>query len=145
MNGFAISPVGVVVSSIEIPIQPEGFRDIESEIRVLPHFEPALEGLEEERSILVLFRFHLSSGYFLRVHPRGDFSRPLKGVFATCSPQRPNQIGLSHVALLGITGNRILVRGLDAINGTPVVDIKPFRHMYEACNDLPEEKGGQVS
>ena len=129
MNGFGISPVGLVFSSVEFPVPPETFRDIESEIRVFPHFVPALEGLDEERSILVLFRFHLSSGYSIRVHPRGDLSRPLKGVFATCSPQRPNQLGLSQVALLWISVNRLMVKGLDALNGTPVIDIKPFRKM----------------
>lgn len=138
MNGFAISPVGIVVCSVETPVSPEDFRDVESEIRVFEHFEPALEGLDKESSILVLFRFHLSSGYPLRVHPRGDLSRPMKGVFATCSPQRPNQIGLSRVPLLGIRGNLILVKGLDAVNGTPVIDIKPFRNMDTVCNHIPK-------
>lgn len=141
MNGFAISPIGIVVSPVETPMQPDGFRNVESEVRVFPQFEPALEGLVDERSILVLFRFHLSSWYSLRVHPRGDLSRPQKGVFATCSPQRPNQIGLSHVILLGISGSRILVRGLDAINGSPVIDIKPFRQINNIAEKLPEERG----
>jgi len=144
MNGFAISPIGIVISSVETPIKPDGFRNVESEIRVFPQFEPALEGLMNERSILVLFRFHLASGYSLRVHPRGDLLRPMKGVFATCSPHRPNQIGLSHVILLGVTDCRILVRGLDAINGTPVIDIKPLRQMNAIENNPPEEKGWQI-
>jgi len=142
VNGFAISPVGLVVSPVEFPVLPEAFRDIESEIRVFPHFVSALEGLEEERSILVLFRFHLSSGYSIRVHPRGDLSRPLKGVFATCSPQRPNQLGLTQVTLLGISGNQIMVRGLDALNGTPVIDIKPLRHMDGIFNNHSKKNRG---
>jgi tRNA-Thr(GGU) m(6)t(6)A37 methyltransferase TsaA len=145
VNGFAISPVGLVFSPVEFPVPPETFRDIESEIRIFPQLMPAIEGLEEERSILVLFRFHLSSGYSFRVHPRGDISRPLKGVFATCSPHRPNQLGLSHVALLGISGNSIMVKGLDALNGTPVIDIKPFRHMDEAFKVHTKENKGEVS
>ena len=140
MNGFAIYPVGIVISPVETPMHPDAFRDIESEIDIFPEFVPALENLADEKSILVLFRFHLSSGYSLKVHPRGDLSRSMKGVFATCSPRRPNQLGLSHVALLGISGNQILVRGLDAINGTPVIDIKPFRHM-NGKNTSPPENG----
>ncbi|MDT8284498.1 MAG: tRNA (N6-threonylcarbamoyladenosine(37)-N6)-methyltransferase TrmO [Thermovirgaceae bacterium] len=137
MNGFPIFPVGLVSSSVKSLLPPDHFRDIESEIHIFPWFEPALEGLREEVSIVVLFRFHFSGEYSLRVHPRGDLSRPLKGVFATCSPNRPNHIGLSRVHLIGITGNRLLVRGLDAIDGTPVVDLKPFKNM-----DLPGNPPG---
>lgn len=129
MNGFSVSPVGFVVSTIESPLPPDDFLNTESDICILPRYEAALEGLEEERSIIVVFRFHLSSSYSLKVHPRGDLSRGLKGVFATCSPKRPNFIGVSRVLLLAISGNRISVRGLDAVSGTPVIDIKPHRLM----------------
>ena len=61
----------------------------------------------------------------LKVHPRGDPTRPLAGVFATRSPHRPNPIGLHRVEVLGIEGTEIRVRGLEALDGTPVLDIKP--------------------
>jgi tRNA-Thr(GGU) m(6)t(6)A37 methyltransferase TsaA len=133
MNGFSVSPVGFVVSAIESMLSPDDFLNTESDIVILSRFEAALEGLKEEGSIIVVFRFHLSSAYSLRVHPRGDESRGLKGVFATCSPRRPNFIGVSHVRLLAISGNRISVSGLDAVNGTPVIDIKPSRPMNRRC------------
>ncbi|MDO9508795.1 MAG: tRNA (N6-threonylcarbamoyladenosine(37)-N6)-methyltransferase TrmO [Thermovirgaceae bacterium] len=142
MNGFPLYPVGFVRSSVKTVLPPESFRDIESEILISPCFEAALEGLREESSIVVLFRFHLSQSYSLSVHPRGDLARPLKGVFATCSPNRPNHIGLSRVPLLEIIGNRILVRCLDAVDGTPVIDIKPFRHM-DLSDHLPLPANGE--
>lgn len=125
MNGFPVTPIGYVRSPIAKPVPPDEFKGIDCEINLFPGFIPAIEGLDQERSIMVLFWFHLSHGYSLKVHPRGDINRPLKGVFATCSPHRPNRIGLSCVRLLGTEGNRLFVRGLDAVDGTPVLDIKP--------------------
>jgi tRNA-Thr(GGU) m(6)t(6)A37 methyltransferase TsaA len=129
MNGFAISPIGFVRSRIRSFLPPEEFQGFESEILILPCFEKALEGLKEEPLILVLFRFHLSEGFSMKVHPRGDANRPLKGVFATCSPNRPNHIGLSLVKLNWVHGSTLSVEGLDALDGTPVIDIKPFREI----------------
>lgn len=136
MNGFAIFPIGFVRSRFSSFLPPEEFRGVESEIMILPCFEEALDGLKDEDSLLVLFRFHLSEGYSMKVHPRGDIGRPLKGVFATCSPNRPNNIGLSLVGLKAIHGRIIRVEGLDALDGTPVIDIKPFRDI----NFLPVMK-----
>jgi tRNA-Thr(GGU) m(6)t(6)A37 methyltransferase TsaA len=75
--------------------------------------------------MIVIFCFHLSEGYNLRQHPRGDHNRPKLGVFKLRSPYRPNPIGMSVVTVLSIEGNIIRVRDLDAINGSPVLDIKP--------------------
>ncbi len=74
---------------------------------------------------MLLTWFHLASRDVLSVHPRGDASRPPAGVFATRSPDRPNPIGLHEVEVLDVRGNVLLVRGLEAIDGTPVLDIKP--------------------
>jgi len=84
-----------------------------------------LKGLEPGQKVLVLFDFHLARGYTLLQHPRGDKSRPRRGVFALRSANRPNAIGVSEVDLLAIEGNVLRVRGLDAIHGTPVLDLKP--------------------
>jgi tRNA-Thr(GGU) m(6)t(6)A37 methyltransferase TsaA len=74
---------------------------------------------------MVVFYFHRSQGYDLTQHPRGDPRRPKRGVFTLRSPRRPNPIGVTVVDLVAIEGNVLRVRGLDAINGTPVLDIKP--------------------
>ena len=97
----------------------------ESIIVLDPALEPGLEALEKQDKILVLFHFHLSEGWTLRQHPRGDKTRPKRGVFALRSPRRPNPIGVTEVELLEIRGNVLRVRGLDAVDGTPVLDLKP--------------------
>ena len=76
-------------------------------------------------TLLVVFVFHRSEGHELLQHPRGDRSRPKRGVFALRSPNRPNPIGVTEVELIAIEGSILTVRGLDAIDGTPVLDLKP--------------------
>ena len=85
----------------------------------------AASELEVGQEVLVLTWLHLADRDVLRVHPRGDESRPLTGVFATRSPDRPNPIGLHRVRILEVDGARLRVAGLEALDGTPVVDVKP--------------------
>lgn len=127
MNGFPLYPVGFVRSPFKKPMPPEDFRGTLSRIELRPEFEEALEGLQEGELLLVLFRFHLCRGFPMKVHPRGDPANPLRGVFSTCSPYRPNHIGASIVRLKEVTGPALTVESLDAVDGTPVMDIKPFR------------------
>jgi tRNA-Thr(GGU) m(6)t(6)A37 methyltransferase TsaA len=93
-------------------------------------FEPAfLEGLEGIRSgdeVIVLTWLHLARRDVLSVHPRGDESRAEQGVFSTRSPHRPNPIGLHHVEIVSMDGERVRVRNLEALDGTPIVDLKPM-------------------
>jgi len=88
-------------------------------------FAAALEGLAAGDEILLLTWLDRASRDVLRVFPRGDRSRPEQGVFATRSPDRPNPIGLHRVTVLAIDGARVRVSGLEALDGTPVVDVKP--------------------
>jgi tRNA-Thr(GGU) m(6)t(6)A37 methyltransferase TsaA len=84
-----------------------------------------LEGIEPGDEVIVLTWFDRASRDVLRLHPRGDPSRPLQGVFNTRSPDRPNPIGLHRVEVVSIEGPRVLVRRLEALDGTPIVDVKP--------------------
>ena len=87
-----------------------------------------LEGLTDLRpgdEIIVVTWLDRARRDVLRVHPRGDVSRPREGVFSTRSPDRPNPIGLHHVEITGIVGNRLRVRHLEALDGTPILDLKP--------------------
>jgi tRNA-Thr(GGU) m(6)t(6)A37 methyltransferase TsaA len=86
---------------------------------------PGLKGLNKEGRIVVVFHFHLSKGWDPLQHPKGDETRPRRGVFALRSPRRPNGIGVTEVDLLEIRDNILTVRGLDAVDGTPVLDLKP--------------------
>ena len=89
-----------------------------------PALSDGLLGLEPGDDILVLYYLHRSTGYDLLVHPRGDPGRPLRGVFATRSPRRPNSIGVTTVRIRRIEGHVLEVTGLDALDGSPVLDIK---------------------
>ena len=85
----------------------------------------ALDGLRVGDQVLVITWLHQSDRKVLKVHPRSDPSRPLTGVFATRSPDRPNPLGLHPVDVRRIAGNRLRIGPIEAIDGTPVVDIKP--------------------
>ncbi len=93
------------------------------------HFDPkvldALDGLHVGDEVIVLTWLHLSSRDVLRVHPRGDPANPMQGVFSTRSPVRPNPIGLHELRILEIDGLRVRVSALEAVDGTPVIDVKP--------------------
>lgn len=90
-----------------------------------PQVRDGLNGLHAGAEILLLTWFDRSDRDVLAVHPRGDLSRPVQGVFSTRSPDRPNPIGLHRVTILAIEGNRLRVNNLEALDGTPVVDVKP--------------------
>ena len=96
-----------------------------------PSLIDGLLGLEPGSDIVVLYYFNRSTGYDLQVHPRGDLSRPLRGVFAVRSPYRPNPIGLTTARIQRIAGNVLEVIGLDALNGSPVLDIKPHAPFFD--------------
>ncbi|MDX1413236.1 MAG: tRNA (N6-threonylcarbamoyladenosine(37)-N6)-methyltransferase TrmO [Candidatus Promineifilaceae bacterium] len=117
--------IGWVENQFNETAAPEVIKAVQSRIVLDPSYIDALLGLEVRQEILVLFYFHLSQGYQLQQHPRADKNRPLRGVFALRSPQRPNAIGVTRVSLLAIDENVLSVAGLDAINDTPVLDIKP--------------------
>jgi tRNA-Thr(GGU) m(6)t(6)A37 methyltransferase TsaA len=127
----------VVRNSVKEP-RREGWESLESTIIVQDRWAGALDGLEGFSHIFVIYWMHLVSDEpretTTHVHPRGDPQIPLQGVFATRSPVRPNPIGLRVVALLERKGNVLRVRGLDAVDGTPVLDLKPYLAHYE---DVP--------
>lgn len=118
-------PIGYVENEFDAPTAPETIAAAESRIVIAPELVEGLKGLEAGRQVIVVFHFHLVQSYDLLQHPRGDRSRPKLGVFALRTPYRPNPIGVTVVDLLAIEGNVLRVRGLDALNGSPVLDIKP--------------------
>jgi tRNA-Thr(GGU) m(6)t(6)A37 methyltransferase TsaA len=125
---FVLRPVGQVRSSLrdrnDAPKQGgEGAPEAWVEVRA--PFVEAIHGLEPGQEIFLLTWLHLSRRDVLRVHPRGNPATPLTGVFATRSPDRPNPIGLHRVTVLEIAGTRLRVGPLEAVDGTPVVDLKP--------------------
>jgi formylmethanofuran dehydrogenase subunit E len=122
---ITLSAIGHVENEFDEPGSADAMRQAESRIVLDPAFVPGLGGLQAGQLLLVLFAFHHARGYELFQHPRGDTSRRRRGVFALRSPRRPNPIGATLVKLLSIESNGLRVEGLDALNGTPVLDIKP--------------------
>ncbi|MFP3853268.1 MAG: tRNA (N6-threonylcarbamoyladenosine(37)-N6)-methyltransferase TrmO [Anaerolineales bacterium] len=117
--------IGYVRNEFDTPVAPDEIKQATSDIVIDPELTLGLDGLHAGEHILVIFAFHLSEGFLLKQHPRGDRSRPERGVFALRSPNRPNPIGVTKVELLAVQDNLLTVRGLDAINRSPVLDIKP--------------------
>ena len=125
---FQLTPVGRVESSLtDLDLAPnQGDEGAPSAWLV---FETdvldALDGIQPGDEVILLTWLDRGRRDVLRVHPRGDVSRPRQGVFSTRSPARPNPIGLHRVEVETIEGNRMRVSNLEAINGTPIVDVKP--------------------
>ncbi len=125
---FSLRPIGYVRSDLvrldNAPMQGnEGAPDAWIELE--PALTPGLLRLEVGDDVIVITWFHLAAREVLQLHPRDDLSLPLTGVFGTRSPDRPNPIGLHRVTIREIDGSRIRVGPIEAIDGTPVIDIKP--------------------
>jgi tRNA-Thr(GGU) m(6)t(6)A37 methyltransferase TsaA len=93
-------------------------------LEIYPEYQEGLAGIIPGQTIVVLFWLHRAGRDILKVHPRGDTSRQLRGVFATRSPDRPNPIAISELKVRAVHGNRLEVSGLDILDGTPILDIK---------------------
>lgn len=127
-TSYEVHAIGWVESSLHdlgaAPRQPdEGAPP--AYVAVRPEAAEAMANLRAGDRIIVLTWLHLADRDVLAVHPRSDPSRPLEGVFSTRSPDRPNPIGLHEATIVSVEPGRIEVDGLEAIDGTPVVDIKP--------------------
>ena len=121
-----LNPIGRVNNSIKEKVS-YGWEEVESNLVIDPDFTALMDGLEEFSHIIVLFWMHEAREELpAKVHPQGRKDMPLTGVFATRAPIRPNRIGLTIVRLLQREGNELRVIGLDAIDGSPVLDIKPY-------------------
>ncbi|MGC9359624.1 MAG: tRNA (N6-threonylcarbamoyladenosine(37)-N6)-methyltransferase TrmO [Anaerolineae bacterium] len=122
-----LRPIGVVHSPLKPGAAPPRVRVPEAVIEIRPELADGLKGIERFQHLQVLFRFSRSPRWDrLQQHPQGDRSKEVRGIWALRSPHRPNGIGLTTVRLLGVAGTRVRVAGLDAWDGTPVLDIKPY-------------------
>jgi formylmethanofuran dehydrogenase subunit E len=122
-----LTPIGIVKSEITHPREGFSKKHLNSYIELYPPFDEGLLHLQEHTAIDILFHFNQSNGYQL-VTP--IYTGEIKGVFASRSPNRPNGIGVTTVRLIEINQNRLTVSGLDAMNGTPVLDIKPSDNSF---------------
>jgi tRNA-Thr(GGU) m(6)t(6)A37 methyltransferase TsaA len=126
--GVELAPIGRVESPLTDPASAPKQGDEGAPIAWLvvePAVLDALDGIREGDQLIVLTWLDRARRDVLRVHPRGDPSRPQQGVFSTRSEHRPNPIGLHRVEVAAIEGGRVQVRNLEAVDGTPILDIKP--------------------
>jgi L-fuculose-phosphate aldolase len=93
-------------------------------LEIYPDYQEGLDGITVGQTIVVLFWLHKADRDVLKVYPRGDISRGLRGVFSTRSPARPNPIAISELKIVSIHGNLLDVCGVDILDGTPIIDIK---------------------
>jgi len=125
-NQLEVKPIGIVHNAVAGG-RYTGWDEVVSEIRLAPELEEAAEGLEEFSHLIVIFwldRAHAPDA--AKIHPKDQPDLPLVGYLATRSPNRPNPLGLTVVRLLERRGNVLVVQGLDAYDGTPVLDVKPY-------------------
>jgi tRNA-Thr(GGU) m(6)t(6)A37 methyltransferase TsaA len=141
LEQVTFTPIGVVRSPftdpVGMPIQPDGARGVAGMVEVNPSFADGLADLDGFSRVILIYVFHRSKEYRLRVVPFLDDCE--HGIFATRAPQRPNPIGLSIVRLMGVDGCRIMIEGVDILDGTPVLDIKPYLPPFDA---FPDERTG---
>ncbi len=128
-----MEPIGIIrtpyTTLTDMPIQPKGATDSEGRIIVMERFAEGLEDIEGFSHIYLLYKFHRAERMELTVIPFMD-DHP-RGVFSTRSPLRPNHIGLSIVELTGREGNELRVRGVDILDNTPILDIKPYIERFD--------------
>ena len=118
-------PIGVIKNKFDETSQKSQLKTGQSQIILDSTLTRGLQGLEPGQSLMVLFHLNRVRDFELLQHPQGDQERPKRGVFSLRSPRRPNPIGVTVVELISIDENLLIVRGLDAFDGTPVLDLKP--------------------
>ena len=133
MDEITIKPIGTIFTphtSIEgMPIQPLAAKGVRGFIKLLPEYTEGLKDLEGFSHITLLYHFHKIEGFELVVTPFMDTQ--VHGIFACKAPKRPNAIGISTVKLISINENVIIIEQVDMLDGTPLIDIKPFYPRYD--------------
>lgn len=133
MESITIQPIGIIHTPHQdiknMPIQPIAAEGVKGHIELLPEYVPGLKDLEGFSHITLLYHFHKIKGYELEVTPFMDTVK--RGIFSCKAPKRPNAIGYSTVKLSGIKGNIIEIEQVDMLDGTPLLDIKPFYPRYD--------------
>ena len=133
MEEIVFKPIGIIHSPFEetkgTPIQPEGARGVKGRVEVFEEYAEGLKDLKGFSHIILLYHFHQSKKSPLLVKPYMDNN--FHGVFATRAPSRPNGIGLSIVKLERVNGNILFIEDVDIIDGTPLLDIKPYVPQFD--------------
>jgi tRNA-Thr(GGU) m(6)t(6)A37 methyltransferase TsaA len=144
MDDIIFKPIGVINTPFKeprgTPIQPEAARNQVGTVRLFPEYAGGLQDLDGFSHIFLIYFFHLSKSFTLKVKPFLDDQE--RGVFATRAPSRPNSIGISLVRLASVQENRLEVLDVDMVDGTPLLDIKPY---VPAFDFAPEARIGWLA
>ncbi|MBI5948635.1 MAG: tRNA (N6-threonylcarbamoyladenosine(37)-N6)-methyltransferase TrmO [Chloroflexi bacterium] len=140
-RSVTLEAVGFVRNAVAKP-RPRGWENVESVIEMLPEHEARMRGIDGYSHLLVVFYMDVAEGAPEKPETLKLASGNTYGIFATRSQLRPNHLGVSAVELLAVEGTRLRVRGLDAIDGTPVLDIKPYLPEYDAVPGARVPGGG---
>ncbi|OYT47943.1 tRNA (N6-threonylcarbamoyladenosine(37)-N6)-methyltransferase TrmO [Candidatus Bathyarchaeota archaeon ex4484_231] len=128
MNEIKYQPIGIIHSPFKeprgTPIQPTAAKDVEGTVEVFPEYAEGLKDVDGFSHLILIYHFHLAKRVSLKVKPYMDNN--LRGIFATRAPPRPNPIGLSIVQLIKVERNMLHIRDVDVVDGTPLLDIKPY-------------------
>jgi len=128
MGEIKYKPIGIIHSPFQqpkgTPIQPTAAKGVDGTVEVFPEYVEGLKDLDGFSHIILIYHFHLSKKFSLKVKPFMD--NQIHGVFSTRAPSRPNPIGISIVRLIKIEKNILYIRDVDVIDGTPLLDIKPY-------------------
>lgn len=135
---LTLTPIGTIhtphTDLANMPIQPTAAKGVPGWIELDPTYTEGLKDLEGFSHIILLYHLHQSQGYNLTVTPYLDKTE--RGLFATRAPKRPNPIGLSVVKLVSIEGNRLNIENIDVLDGTPLLDIKPYVPVFDEQTDV---------
>jgi len=128
MSEIKYKPIGVIHSPFKeprgVPIQPTAGQNIDGTVEIFPEYIEGLEDIEKFSHIILIYHFHLSREFSLKIKPYMD--NQVHGVFATRAPSRPNHIGISIVHLIKVEKEKLYIKDLDIVDGTPLLDIKPY-------------------
>lgn len=134
LREITYKPIGVIHSPFKeapgTPIQPPSAEGIRGTVEIAPEYVDGIRDLEGFSHIILIYHFHLTQGYALEVTPFMD--EVPRGLFATRAPRRPNPIGLSVVRLIKVEGVTLYIEGVDIVDGTPLLDIKPYVPQFDA-------------
>ena len=135
---ISVTSIGIIQTPFKdingMPVQPSGARDVPGQLVLDPQYEEGLCDLDGFSHLILLYHFHLSKGYSLMVKPFLDTVE--RGLFSTRAPRRPNPIGLSIVRLNRIDGRILHILDVDMLDGTPLLDIKPYVPAFDIRSDV---------
>lgn len=134
MDKIVFRPIGIIHTPFKqiegMPIQPSGASDVPGSVQISLEYQEALDDVVGFSHLILLYHFHRAEGFALKVKPFMDDHA--RGMFATRAPRRPNPIGLSVVRLVDVKGCTLDIQGVDMLDGTPLLDLKPFVPQFDA-------------